>query len=124
VLRAPSPLGRRLGASLSVSSDHVIVPYAAGDRRTRSARVVSERMRTALASPYHQNVAARRARSGSRAQSAATPNGYTLSFGHVGSHVVNGALFALPFDLLKDLEPVALLPSNSLLSSAERISGR
>jgi tripartite-type tricarboxylate transporter receptor subunit TctC len=45
----------------------------------------------------------------------ASPDGYTLGIGHVGTHVVNGAIFALPFDLLKDLEPVALLPSNSLL---------
>jgi hypothetical protein len=45
----------------------------------------------------------------------APPDGYPLGIGHVGTHVVNGAIFALPFDLLKDLEPVALLPSNSLL---------
>jgi tripartite-type tricarboxylate transporter receptor subunit TctC len=45
----------------------------------------------------------------------AAPDGYTLGIGHVGTHVVNGAIFALPYDLLNDLEPVALLPSNSLL---------
>ena len=50
----------------------------------------------------------------------AAPDGYTLSFGHHGSHVVNGAAFPLPFDLRTDLEPVALLPSNPLLISARK----
>jgi hypothetical protein len=35
--------------------------------------------------------------------------GYTLSLGHWGTHVVNGAVYALPYDVLKDFEPVALI---------------
>ena len=45
----------------------------------------------------------------------AAPDGYTVGIGHLGTHVVNGAIYPLPYDLLKDLEPVALLPSNPLL---------
>jgi tripartite-type tricarboxylate transporter receptor subunit TctC len=48
------------------------------------------------------------------------PDGYTLSFGHNGSHVVNGAIYPLPFDLRSDLEPIALLPSNTLSISARK----
>ena len=45
----------------------------------------------------------------------APPDGYTLSLGHWSTHVANGAIYALPYDLLNDLEPVALLPSNPML---------
>jgi tripartite-type tricarboxylate transporter receptor subunit TctC len=45
----------------------------------------------------------------------ASPDGYTLSLGHWSTHVANGAIYALPYDLLKDLEPIALLPSNPML---------
>jgi tripartite-type tricarboxylate transporter receptor subunit TctC len=45
----------------------------------------------------------------------ALPDGYTLSLGHWSTHVANGAIYALPYDLLSDLEPIALLPSNPML---------
>ena len=93
----------------------IIVPYAAGGPADALARVVSERMRAVLGQPIIiENVAGASGTIGVTRAVRAAPNGYTLSLGHVGSHVVNGALFPLPFDLLKDLEPVALLPSNSL----------
>jgi tripartite-type tricarboxylate transporter receptor subunit TctC len=40
------------------------------------------------------------------------PDGYTVSIGNWPTHVVNGAVFALPYDLLNDLVPVARLSSN------------
>ena len=46
---------------------------------------------------------------------AAAPDGYTLSVGNVATHVYNGATFHLRYDLLKDLEPVALLPSSAFI---------
>jgi tripartite-type tricarboxylate transporter receptor subunit TctC len=42
-------------------------------------------------------------------------DGYTLSFGHLGTHVVNGAIYPLPFDLVDDLDPVTLLGANPML---------
>jgi tripartite-type tricarboxylate transporter receptor subunit TctC len=39
----------------------------------------------------------------------AAPDGYTLSLGNNGSHVVTGATYALHYDLLNDFEPIALL---------------
>jgi tripartite-type tricarboxylate transporter receptor subunit TctC len=35
--------------------------------------------------------------------------------GHLGTHVINGAIYSLPFDLINDLEPVALLGANPML---------
>ena len=49
-----------------------------------------------------------------RAERAA-PDGYTLSFGHLGTHVFNGAIYRLRYDLLADFAPVALLPSNPMM---------
>jgi tripartite-type tricarboxylate transporter receptor subunit TctC len=45
----------------------------------------------------------------------AAPDGYTLSIGHWSTHVVNGAIYPLPYDLLRDLEPIVLLPSNPMI---------
>jgi tripartite-type tricarboxylate transporter receptor subunit TctC len=45
----------------------------------------------------------------------AAPDGYTLSIGTSTTHVLIGALYTLSFDLLKDLEPIALLASEPLL---------
>jgi tripartite-type tricarboxylate transporter receptor subunit TctC len=43
------------------------------------------------------------------------PDGYTVSIGHLGTHVANGAIYKLGYDLVTDLEPVALLPSNPMV---------
>jgi tripartite-type tricarboxylate transporter receptor subunit TctC len=40
------------------------------------------------------------------------PDGYTLSIGHWGTHVVNGAYYNLNYDLLTDLAPVAMIATN------------
>ena len=45
----------------------------------------------------------------------AAPDGYTVSFGHLGTHVANGAIYKLGYDLVADLEPVVLLPSNPMI---------
>jgi tripartite-type tricarboxylate transporter receptor subunit TctC len=45
----------------------------------------------------------------------AAPDGYTLVLGNWASNVLNGAIFALPYDLLNDLAPVARLISEPLL---------
>src|SRR5262249_52143445 len=45
----------------------------------------------------------------------AAADGYTLSIGHWSTHVVNGAIYTLQYDLLRDFEPIALLPSNPMI---------
>jgi tripartite-type tricarboxylate transporter receptor subunit TctC len=45
----------------------------------------------------------------------ATPDGYTVGLGNWSTHVVDGAVLALPFDLLKDFEPISLIASNPLV---------
>ena len=55
----------------------------------------------------------------------AAPDGYTLVIGHWGTHVVNGAIYALPYDLLSDFEPVALMAQRTpAIVAAEDDAGR
>jgi tripartite-type tricarboxylate transporter receptor subunit TctC len=42
----------------------------------------------------------------------AAPDGYMVGIGHWGTHVVNGAYYSLPYHLLTDLEPVAMIATN------------
>ena len=64
--------------------------------------------------------AARPARSASPARSARPPDGYTLSIGTSTTHMLTGGLYNLPFDLLKDLEPIILIGSEPLLLVAKK----
>ena len=43
------------------------------------------------------------------------PTATRSSFGHLGTHVANGAIYKLGYDLVTDLEPVVLLPSNPMI---------
>ena len=89
----------------------MVVPFTAGGPTDALTRILAERMRTRWANRRSRTSPARRGPSGSGA-SARAPDGYTLSIGQWSTHVVNGAIYTLPFDLIKDLEPVALLPNN------------
>jgi len=42
----------------------------------------------------------------------ATPDGYMISIGHIGPHVINGAMYRLEYDLLSDLAPVGMFVTN------------
>ena len=50
----------------------------------------------------------------------AAPDGYTVSIGHLNSHVFTGASYNLSFDLLKDLAPVTLLTSAPMVFVARK----
>jgi tripartite-type tricarboxylate transporter receptor subunit TctC len=44
----------------------------------------------------------------------AAPDGYTINFSNVASHVFSNVVYKLPFDMLFDLEPIALLTISPL----------
>jgi tripartite-type tricarboxylate transporter receptor subunit TctC len=50
----------------------------------------------------------------------AAPDGYTLIIGHWSTHVVNAAVYALPYDVLKDFEPVSLISTNDYVIVARQ----
>jgi tripartite-type tricarboxylate transporter receptor subunit TctC len=46
---------------------------------------------------------------GSQATARATPDGYTLMVGYVGTHGTNPAVRKLPYDAIKDFTPIAMV---------------
>jgi tripartite-type tricarboxylate transporter receptor subunit TctC len=88
----------------------LIVPFAAGGPTDVLARILAEHMRGTLGQTVLiENVTgASGAIAGLRA-ARATPDGTTLTIGHWGTHVLNGAVYALQYDVLNDFEPVALV---------------
>jgi tripartite-type tricarboxylate transporter receptor subunit TctC len=98
----------------------LVVPFAAGGPSDTVARVLSERMSVSLGqSIVIENVTGGAGSIAVGRVARAAPDGYTLSFGHWSTHVVNGAVYPLQYDLLKDLEPISLLPSNPMLIVAK-----
>src|SRR5882762_2726697 len=92
------------------------VPFAAGGPADAMARVMGERMRLALGQPILiENVVGAGGSIGVGRVAHAPPDGYTISIGHLGTHVANGAIYKLNYDLVADLEPIALLPSNPMV---------
>src|SRR5271167_531858 len=94
----------------------IIVPFAAGGPTDVLSRVLGERIRAALGQPVLiENVTGAGGSIGVGRVAAAAPDGYTIGTGHFGTHVANGAIYPLRYDLLHDLDPVALLPSNPMV---------
>jgi tripartite-type tricarboxylate transporter receptor subunit TctC len=94
----------------------IVVPFSAGGPTDALVRTLSERMRASLGQPLIvENLTGAAGTIGVGRVARAAPDGYTVSIGHWSTHVINGALYSLPFDLLKDLEPVSLLTSYPML---------
>jgi tripartite-type tricarboxylate transporter receptor subunit TctC len=91
----------------------MVVPFSAGGPTDTIARILSARMSTALGQTVVvENTTGAGGSIAVGKVARAAPDGYTLSIGHIGTHVINGAIYQLPYNLLKDLEPVALVASN------------
>jgi tripartite-type tricarboxylate transporter receptor subunit TctC len=98
----------------------VVVGYAAGGPTDTIARIMAEGMRRSLGQAVIiENVTGASGSIGTGRVAHAIPDGYTLSIGDVSTHVFNGATYSLQYDVLKDFEPVALLPSNPSLILAK-----
>jgi tripartite-type tricarboxylate transporter receptor subunit TctC len=99
----------------------LIVPFGAGGPVDTLARTLSEAMRRSLGQAVIiENVTGASGTIGVGRAVRAAPDGYTVSIGNWPSHVVNGAIYALPYDVLKDFEPVARLPSNPYVIVARK----
>ena len=88
----------------------IVVPYPAGGPSDTLARILADHMNTSLGQPFIiENVAGGGGSIGVGRVARAAPDGYTVSIGHWNTHVVLGATMDLPYDVLNDFEPVALL---------------
>lgn len=99
----------------------LVVPFAAGGPIDTVARIVADGMRETLAQPIViENVAGAGGAIGTARVVSAAPDGYTVGIGNWGSHVATGATQSLRFDLLGDLAPISLLPSEPLMIVARQ----
>src|SRR5262245_45443791 len=99
----------------------MVVPFAAGGPTDVIGRTLAERMRASFGQPVVvENVIGAAGSIAVGRVGRSEPDGYTLSIGNWGTHVLNGALYKLPYDLLKDFESVAILSSNPLIIVAKK----
>jgi len=88
----------------------LVVPFAAGSVADLVARIVTDRMRITLGSPFLiEDVAGAGGTLGVNRALRAAPDGYTLSLGDLTSHVSASAIFPVSYDVRRDLEPISLL---------------
>jgi len=99
----------------------IVVGFAAGGPTDVTARSIAERMRVSLGQPVIvENVAGAAGSVGAGRVARAAPDGYTLSLGAWNTHVANGALYTLPYDVLKDFEPISLISRFPILIVARK----
>src|SRR5438477_11313021 len=88
----------------------MVVPFPAGSVSDVIARIITEHMRATLGRPFIiENVGGALGSLGIGRVARAAPNGYTLTLGNFTTHVTNGAIYALTYDVRNDFEPVALI---------------
>jgi tripartite-type tricarboxylate transporter receptor subunit TctC len=99
----------------------IIVPFGAGGPSDTLTRILAEHMRASLGQPVIvENMGGAAGRIGTGRVAHAAPDGYTLGHGSAGTHMANGAVYPLNYDLLKDFEPVSLLASTPQLIVAKK----
>jgi tripartite-type tricarboxylate transporter receptor subunit TctC len=104
----------------------IVVPYPPGGPTDTIARLLAERMRASLGQPVVvENTSGAGGTIGVGRVAKAPGDGYTMSIGHWGSHVINGAVYSLSFDVLNDLVPVALISDGpQLLTAAKNVPAK
>jgi tripartite-type tricarboxylate transporter receptor subunit TctC len=99
----------------------VIVPFGAGGPADSVARILSDAMRTSLGQTVViENVTGASGTIGVARAVRAPADGYTVSLGNWPSHIVNGAIYTLPYDVRTDFEPIARLSSNPYVIVARK----
>jgi tripartite-type tricarboxylate transporter receptor subunit TctC len=106
-----TPALARLAAAQAYPSHPItmIVPYAAGGPTDTIGRTVAKRMEAELKQPIVlENLSGAAGSIGLGRVARAAPDGYTIEVGNWSAHVVNGAIYDLPYDLKTDFAPIIL----------------
>lgn len=94
----------------------MIVPAAAGGPTDVIGRVVAERMKESLGQTIIiENVSGADGNIGVGRAARARPDGYTVDLGIMSTHVLNGAFYSLPYDVLNDFAPISPLVTSPLV---------
>ena len=99
----------------------MIALVAPGSSADVMGRILAERMRESLGQPVIvENVSGANGSIGVGRLARARPDGYTIDLGFLGPHVLNGALYSLPYDLLNDFQPISPLVMTPLVLFARK----
>ena len=95
----------------------MIVPFAAGGPTDIVARIVGEHMSRTLGQQIVvENVAGAGGTTGITRAKQASPDGYTIAMGHMGTHGAAPALYPnLRYDPAKDFEPIGMAAGTPIL---------
>jgi len=90
---------------------HIVVTFTPGGAPDILARLIGERLTAAWGQPVLiDNKPGAGGNSGADSVAKASPDGLTIVVGTVGTHAINGALYAkMPYDMVKDFAPITLL---------------
>ncbi len=100
----------------------IVVPFPAGAPSDILARLLAEHMRNAFGGQtiIVENVTGASGSIAAGHLAHAANDGYTLGLGSWGTHVLNGALLPIRYDVVKDFQPISLLTRQSSIIVARK----
>jgi tripartite-type tricarboxylate transporter receptor subunit TctC len=99
----------------------LVVAFAAGGSGDTIARILADHMRTQIGQTIVvENVGGAAGSIGVGRVAHAAPDGYTFVAGNWPTHVLNGAIYSLNYDVLKDFEPISLIATESIVLSTRK----
>lgn len=99
----------------------LVVPFGAGGPTDTIARILAQGMQELLGQPVVvENVSGASGTIAVGRVARAAADGYTFVLGGWATHVLNGSMFDLPYDLVKDFEPISLVCYDSELIVARQ----
>ncbi len=90
---------------------HITVTFTTGGAPDILARLLGEKLQAVWGQPVLvENRPGAGGNTGADYVAKATPDGYNIVLGTVGTHSINGALYAkMPYDMVRDFAPITLL---------------
>ena len=108
-----SPLQAQTYPSKTIT---IVVPTAPGGANDAMARIIAQNLSTKLGQPVIvDNKAGANGAIASEFVARATPDGYTLMFGYIGTHGINPVLQKLRYDPIKNFEPITMVATSPTL---------
>ena len=99
----------------------MVVPFPAGGTTDATARVLAEGMRASLGQPVIiENVSGADGSIGTGRVARARPDGYTIELSGTSTHMLNGALYSLPYDVVNDFAPISPLVAVPIILFARK----
>ena len=99
----------------------MVVPLSVGGSTDVIGRIIAQGMGEALGQTMVvENTTGAGGTIGEGRISRATPDGYTIGIGQWGTNVATGAIYNLPYDLMKDFEPIGLIATQPFFITARK----